>query len=159
MNIDSINRIISIVLGVIIIGLGYWLYHSIVDPYQEVLEKEQMTKKTRYRMGNIRDALIRYERKTDSFPPTEGGLDTLVHYLKTDSVMKLQADSLFQPLNSAKEFNPDTLIHSPRPPHKRFEYTLNDTLNPPIYLLKDPDTEDKVGSLESTTDLNAGSWE
>src|SRR5699024_1624063 len=122
MTLDTRNSIITIVLGIVIIVLGYILYHSIVDPYQKVIEREQMTKKVRYRMGNIRDALIRYERKTDSFPPSEGGLDTLVHYLKTDSVMKLQADSLFQPLNSAKEFNPDTLIHSPRPPHKRFEY-------------------------------------
>ncbi|HLR26822.1 MAG TPA: hypothetical protein VK112_13225 [Fodinibius sp.] len=159
MTLDTRNRIISIVLAIVIIGLGYWLYHSIVDPYEKVVQKEQMTQKVRYRMGNIRDALIRYERKTDSFPPSNGGLDTLVQYLKTDSVMQLQADSLFAPINSSKEFNPDSLIHSPRPPHKKFEYSLNDTLRPAIYLLKDPDSEDKIGSLENTTQLNAGSWE
>src|SRR5699024_6442431 len=156
MTLDTRNSIITIVLGIVIIVLGYILYHSIVDPYQKVIEREQMTKKVRYRMGNIRDALIRYERKTDSFPPSEGGLDTLVQYIRTDSVMKLKADSLFQPLDPSKEFNADSLVYSPRPPHKKFVYEVNDTLRPPIYLLKDPDSEDQVGSLENTTKLNAG---
>ena len=159
MNVETRNRIISIVLAIIIIGLGYWLYRSIVDPYQEVIDREQMTEKVRHRMGNIRDALIRYERANEKFPPSNGGLDTLVQYVKTDSVMALQADSLFKPMEQSNEFNADSLIVSPRPPHKKFEYSLNDTLRPPIYLLKDPDTEDKIGSLENTTELNAGSWE
>ena len=159
MTVDSRNRIISIVLGIIIIVLGYWLYHSIVDPYEKVEQQEQMTERVRYRMGNIRDALIRYERQTDSFPPGDGGLDTLVQFIKTDSVMQLQADSLFAPLNPSEKFNADSLIYSPRPPHKKFLYSLNDTLRPPIYLLEDPDSEDKIGSLENTTELNAGSWE
>ncbi|MCW9708736.1 hypothetical protein [Fodinibius salsisoli] len=159
MTVDQRNRLISIVLGIIIIGLGYWLYRSIVDPYQAVIDREQMTERVRYNMGTIRDALIQYESQTDSFPPSEGGLDTLVSFIKTDSLMKIQADSLFQPMDSTKQFNVDSLIYSPRPPHSRFEYSLNDTLRPPIYLLKDPDTEDKIGSLENTTELNAASWE
>lgn len=159
MNVDTRNRIISIVLAIIIIGLGYWLYRSIVDPYQKVIKREQMTERVRHRMGNIRDALIRYERAKETFPPSKGGLDTLVQYIKTDSVMALKADSLFKPINPSNKFNADSLILSPRPPHKKFEYTLNDTLSPAIYLLKDPDSEDKIGSLENTTKLNSGSWE
>lgn len=159
MTVDQRNRLISIILAIIIIGLGYWLYRSIVDPYQDVIEREQMTEQVRYRMGTVRDALIQYESQLDSFPPSEGGLDSLVAFLKTDSLMQLQADSLFQPMDTTQQFNPDSLIISPRPPHSRFEYSLNDTLKPPIYLLKDPDTEDKIGSLENTTELNAASWE
>lgn len=158
MNVEQRNRLISIVLAIIIIALGYYLYRSIVDPYQEVIEREQMTERVRDRMTNIRDALILYERRTDSFPPSEGGLDTLVNYLKTDSLMSIQADSILAPEDPAEEFNIDSLIYSPRPPHPKFEYTLNDTLRPPIYLLKDPDTEDKIGSLENTTQLNEASW-
>lgn len=159
MDIEKRNQILSIVLGIIIIGLGYYLYHSIVDPYEEVVEREQMTEKVRYQMGLVRDALVQYEQDMDEFPPTEGGLDTLVTYLKTDSAMVAQGDSLFAPMEPNKSFNPDSLVYSPRPPHKKFEYTLNDTLRPNIYLLKDPDTEDQIGSLENTTDLNAASWE
>jgi len=159
MDIDKRNRLLSIVLGIIIIGLGYYLYHSIVDPYQEVIEREQMTEKVRYRMGSVRDALVQYERKVGNFPPSEGGLDTLVQFLKTDSMMVAKGDSLFAPMNSNEEYIPDSLVYSPRPPHPKFEYTLNDTLRPQIYLLKDPATEDRIGSLENTTNLNAASWE
>ena len=159
MDVEKRNQFLSIALAIIIIGLGYYLYHSIVAPYQEVIEREQMTERVRHQMGNIRDALVRYERNTGDFPPSEGGLDTLVNYLKTDSLMIAIGDSLFQPLNANEVYNPDSLIFSKRPPHKRFKYTLNDTLRPRIYLLEDPDTDDKVGSLEKTTLLNAGSWE
>jgi hypothetical protein len=159
MDVAKRNQILSIVLAFIIAGLGYYLYHSIVAPYQEVIEREQMTERVRHQMGNIRDALVRYERQTGNFPATEGGLDTLVTYLKTDSMMVAIGDSLFQPLSANDVYNPDSLIYSKRPPHKRFEYTLNDTLRPQIYILEDPDTDDKVGSLEKTTLLNAGSWE
>ncbi|WP_440999974.1 hypothetical protein [Fodinibius sp. SL11] len=159
MDIEKRNRLLSLVLGIIILGLGYYLYHSIVDPYQEVIEREQMTKKVRHQMGLVRDALVQYEQDKDNFPPTEGGLDTLVTYLKTDSLMVANGDSLFKPLNSNETYNPDSLIYSPRPPHKKFEYTLNDTLRPNIYLLEDPDTKDRIGSLENTTELNAASWE
>lgn len=159
MDVEKRNQLISLLLGIVIIVLGWWLYHSIVDPYQAVIEREQMTKEVRTQMGYVRDALIEYERDKGDFPPTEGGLDSLVQYLKTDSMMVANGDSLFQPLDPNETYNPDSLIYSPRPPHKRFQYTLNDTLRPQIYLLEDPDTEDNIGSLEQTTELNAGSWE
>jgi len=159
MDVDKRNKIFSIILGIIIIVLGYWLYHSIIDPYQEVIEREQMTKKVRYRMGTVRDALIQYERNKGNFPPTKGGLDSLVQYLKTDSMMVAKGDSLFKPRADNATYNPDSLVYSPRPPHPKFEYTLNDTLRPQIYLLEDPATDDHIGSLTKTTMLNAGSWE
>lgn len=157
MEVEKRNRLLSIVLGIIIVVLGYWLYHSIVDPYQEVVEREQMQQEVRQQMKTVRDALVQYERIEGEFPPTEGGLDSLVSFLKNDSTMLAQGDSLFAQPN--KPYNPDSLIYSPRPPHPKFEYTLNDTLRPQIYLLKDPATDDRIGSLENTTDRNAASWE
>ncbi|NGP88660.1 hypothetical protein [Fodinibius halophilus] len=159
MDVQKRNQLLSIVLGIIIIGLAYWLYQSIVGPYQEVIEREQMTERVRHQMGNVREALIQYERTKGDFPPTEGGLDSLVQFLKTDSAMIAKGDSLLKPLRPNESYNPDSLIYSPRPPHPRFEYTLNDTLRPQIYLLKDPATDDKIGSLEKTTRLNSGNWE
>lgn len=157
MEVEKRNRLLSLVLGIIIVVLGYWLYHSIVDPYQEVVEREQMQQEVRQQMKTVRDALVQYERIEGEFPPTEGGLDSLVSFLKNDSTMLAQGDSLFAQPN--KEYNPDSLIYSPRPPHPKFEYTLNDTLRPQIYLLEDPGSDDHIGSLENTTDRNAASWE
>jgi len=158
MNVERRNQLLSIVLGIIILVLGYFLYQSIVGPYQEVIEREQMTERVRHQMSTIRDGLVRYERNKGNFPPTDGGLDTLVSYLKTDSTIVGIRDSLFVRPDGTP-YNPDSLIFSVRPPHNRFEYTLNDTIRPPIYLLQDPDTEDRIGDLERTTNLNAASWE
>ncbi|HET6527157.1 MAG TPA: hypothetical protein VFG39_00255 [Balneolaceae bacterium] len=153
MNLETRNKVLSIVLGVIIVVLGYILYHSIVDPYQVVIERQEMTEKVRKRMSTIRDVLILYERQTGEFPPSMGGLDTLVQFIKTDTLEALNPDSI------AQGFPIDSLIYSPRPPHPKFEYALNDTLRPAIYLLKDPATEDNIGSLSNTIELNAASWE
>lgn len=140
---------------IIIVVLSYLLYDSIVTPYQEVIQKEQMREKVRARMGNVRDALIRYKQEQETFPDS---LDQLVTFLEKDSLVQVQGDSLFT--DPAMEgFNPDSIIISPRPPHKRFTYILNDTLRPNIYMLKDPDTDDRIGDTLKTTMLNAGTWE
>jgi type II secretory pathway pseudopilin PulG len=156
MDIDSRNKILTIVLGIVILGLTYWLYDSLVTPYQQVLEREAMTEQVRQRMMDTKDALIQYETQKDTFPPTEGGLDSLVNFLKTDSLMIAMGDSLFG--TTFDVFNPDSLVYSPRPPFPKFEYALNDTLNPQIYLLIDPGSDDAVGSLERTTMRNAPNW-
>lgn len=158
MTVEKRNQILSIVLGVIVLVLFYFLYDSIVTPYQKVLEREAMTERVRHNMENVRDALQQYKQSNDEFPQTEAGLDSLVSFLKTDSLMIANGDSLFKPM-APDVYNPDSLIYSPRPPHKKFQYTLNDTVRPPLYLLQDPDTDDKIGSLEKTTLLNAATWE
>lgn len=157
MNIEKRNQILSIVLAVIIVVLGYFVYHAIVDPYEEVLERERTTERVRHQLLNVRDAIDYYRNDKGNYPPTEGGLDSLVAFLKTDSVMVAQGDSLFQPLGGG-DYNPDSIIYSPRPPHKKFEYALNDTIRPQIYELRDPDTDDKIGDLKRTTLLKAASW-
>lgn len=155
MDIETRNKILTIVLGIIILGLSYWLYDSLITPYQEVKDREAMTEKVRQRLVDTKDALVQYEARNEAFPPTEGGLDTLVNFLKMDSLMIAMGDSLFG--LTMDTYNPDSLIHSPRTGN-RFEYTLNDTLRPQIYLLEDPDSDDAVGSLERTTMRNAPNW-
>lgn len=156
MDIESRNKILTIVFGLIIIGLSYYLYDSLITPYKQVEERKAMTEKVRQRMLDTKDALIQYQTRKESFPPTEGGLDSLVSFLKSDSLMIAMGDSLFG--TTFDIYNPDSLVYSPRPPHPKFEYTLNDTLRPQIYLLEDPGSDDTIGSLERTTMRNAPNW-
>ena len=156
MNFDTRNKYISIVLGLIIVALSWWLYDSIFTPYEEVKKRETETEQVRHRMLTLKDALVQYESRFGHFPPTEGGLDSLVAYLSTDSLMITMGDSLFRQLLPL-EYSPESIIIAPRS-GVRFSYTFNDTTRPPLYLLEDPDSDDKVGSLSRTTMRNAPSW-
>ncbi|MEX2435618.1 MAG: hypothetical protein WD735_02975 [Balneolaceae bacterium] len=157
MNLQTRNNILTLVLGILIVILGWFLYRSIVDPYQEVLEEREMVDRERYRMELVRDVLVQYRNRRGNYPPTDGGLDSLVQFLKTDTLMVERADSLFA-FRPPSTYNPDSLVFSPRPPHNRFEYTLNDTIRPVLYLLENPGTDDRIGDLERTTLLNAPNW-
>ena len=157
MDIKSRNNIITIVLAIIIAVLGWYLYRSLVEPYQAVLEERAMVERERHRMEVVRDVLVQYKNRRGEFPPTDGGLDSLVAFLNTDSLMVERGDSLFT-FMEPNTYNPDSVIYSPRPPHPRFEYTLNDTIRPELYLLENPQSEDAIGSLDRTTMLNAPNW-
>lgn len=157
MDIDKRNQLLTILLGIIIIGMGYYLYISIVGPYQAVLEEEEMVERERHRMEVARDGIVQYNRRRGNYPPTEGGLDSLVAFLKQDSLMVANGASLFE-FRPPSTYDPDSVVYSPRPPHSKFEYTLNDTLRPQLYLLENPNSEDQIGSLERTTMLNAPNW-
>lgn len=156
MDIEKKYKMISGFLLIVIVGLGYWLYLSIVEPYEEQRQKQEITNLTRQRMSDIRDLLITMESKEDSFPQS---LDSLVAYVKQDSMLMATADTTYDGSFKNSPFNIDSLIYTIRPPKQKFEYTLNDTIRPNIYLLKDPATDDRIGSLERTTQLNAASWE
>ncbi len=153
MNIDNRNRIISAVLTVVIIVLAWLLYDSITSPYKKIEQQREVTEQVRHRLTVTRDALVEHQRRNNHFPQT---LDDLVEWLKTDENMVEKGDSLFA-FRPPYQYNPDSLIYSPRSGN-RFQYALNDTLRPNIYLLEDPDTEDAIGSLERTTLLNATNW-
>lgn len=157
MNLNTRNNIITIVLAVVIVFLAWFLYRSIVDPYQEVIEEREMVERERHRMELVRDVLVQYRTRRGDFPPTEGGLDSLVTFLQTDSLMVERGDSLFTFLPPST-YSPDSLIYSPRAPYNRFEYTLNDTIRPVLYLLENPGSDDRIGDLERTTMLNAPNW-
>jgi hypothetical protein len=156
MNIDTRNKILSVVLGIIIIFLSWWLYDSIVTPYQVVEQRKAETERVRTRLLTLKDAFVQYEASYGHFPPTEGGLDSIVTFLKTDSLMIAMGDSLFKQVPPLT-YNPDSMIITPRT-NTRFTYTLNDTIRPSLYLLEDPDTDDAIGSLSRTTMRNAPNW-
>ena len=156
MNIDTRNKILSIVLGLIIVALSWWLYDSIVTPYQIVEERKAETERVRTRLITLKDAFVYYESRYGHFPPTEGGLDSIVTYLSTDSLMIAMGDSLFYQLPPLT-YSPESIIIAPRS-GERFNYTHNDTIRPPLYLLEDPDSDDAIGSLSRTTMRNAPNW-
>lgn len=155
MDIENRNRVIGLFLWLVIIGLGYLLFDSIWSPYQEVLEQRRAQTEVRDRMESIRDALIAYNRANEQFPEN---LDQLEEFLRTDSLMVAQRDSLFAK-GFSSGFDLDRFTYTPRASGSRFEYARNDTLRPQIYLLTDPDSEDRIGSLQRTTLLNASSWD
>ena len=157
MDLEKRNSLITIALGILIILLSWYLYRSIVDPYQEVLEEREMVERERHRMEVVRDVLVQYRNRRGNFPPTDGGLDSLVQFLKTDSLMIERGPDLFE-FRPPSTYSPDSLVYSPRPPHNRFEYTMNDTIRPRLYLLENPGTDDRIGDLERTTMMNAPNW-
>ena len=157
MDIDTRNKILSVVLGISIIALSWLLYDSIVTPYQEVKEREAETERVRTRMLTLKDALVQQDSRYGHFPPTEGGLDSIVTYLSTDSLMVAMGDTLFRQAPPL-EYSPETIIVTPRASGARFIYTHVDSTRPPLYLLEDPDTDDAIGSLSRTTMRNAPNW-
>jgi hypothetical protein len=143
---------IQVVLGIVIVVLSYFLYHAIRDPYLAVERAEQMTQVTRDRMDQVRIALRVYNERNKRFPST---LDSLVQFVNTNVSVTSKVDSLF-----GSSFNADSFYVSPRPPHSRFEYAVNDTSRVKIYMLKDPDTDDQIGTLQpDITQVHAASWE
>lgn len=161
MNRDIRNNIITAILGIIIIILGYVLYDSIVSPYEEVLEERAITEDTRDQMVKIRDALVVMNRIEGRFPQT---LDSLLIFLEeNDEIERGQQNDTYyfveEPADTfvTQEAPLENLLRSPRT-DREFQYSLNDTIRPQIYLLEDPDTDDHVGDLERTTRLNATSW-
>jgi hypothetical protein len=142
---------IQVVLGLLIIGLSYYLYYSITEPFDRIERQKQITEETRSRMSNIRTAIIDYERDSTAFPDS---LDLLRYHLQNDSILSNAQDSVF-----GGPVNLDSLFFSPRT-GKPFEYTVNDTGRVETYLLKDPDSEDQIGTLEpDPTKTHAASWE
>lgn len=148
---EQIRTGIQVLLGLLILVLGYFLYVSITEPYERVERQQELTEQTRQRMGNIRTALIDYERDSTRFPDS---LDLLLPHIRNDSVLSTQQDSVF-----GGEINLDSLFYSPRTGN-RFKYAVSDTGRTETYLLEDPDTDDQIGTLSGDpTQTNAASWE
>lgn len=141
---------IQIVLAIVIVGLAYYLYESITEPWEKVERQEAMTEMTRARMDMIRKVQVEYEKRYDRFT---GSLDSLLMFV-SDSLDARERDSLFGP-----ELMIDSLPFSPRTGN-RFVLAVNDTAAVPTYLLEDPDSDDQIGTLASDpTRVNSASWE
>lgn len=140
---------IQIVLALLIVGLAYFLWYSITEPYERVERQQEITEMTRQRMSTIRTALIQYERDSTSFPDS---LDNLIAYIQQDSSIQANYDSIIG-------VPPESLLYSPRTGN-RFQYTVNDTGRVEVYLLQDPDSDDQIGTLEpDPTQTNVANWE
>jgi hypothetical protein len=142
---------IQVVLAIVIVVLAYWLYVSITEPYEAIKRQEQLTEVTRERMEDIRTAMIRFEDVNGRYPKT---LDSLVMFVKIDSLYAIAADSIF-----GAGFVADSLPFSPRTGNQ-FLLSVNDTSRVVTYMLEDPDSQDHIGTTEpDITLLNAASWE
>ncbi|GAB5521066.1 MAG: hypothetical protein RhofKO_33170 [Rhodothermales bacterium] len=142
---------LKILLALVIVGLGYLLYDSIITPYAVVEQQKALTEMTRERMDKVRKTMIRYEEVNERFVTT---LDSLVMFAKTDSALVADKSFLY-----GDDFVLDSLVQSPRT-GKRFMLTVDDTSRVKVYMLEDPDSDDRIGSLEQdVTLLNAASWE
>ncbi len=150
-NSHGVQVAIQVVLGLVIIALVYWLYVSITAPYEAIKEQQRLTESTRGRMLNVRSAMIRFEELNDRYLSS---LDSLVEFVRSDSLYAVASDSIF-----GAGFVADSLPFSPRT-GKRFLLSVNDTARVNTYLLQDPDSDDRIGTLEpDVTKLNAASWE
>lgn len=147
---QAVRTGLQIFLALVIVVLAYWLYLSITEPYKVIEQERELTELTRQRMSDVRSALIAHEQRVGRFP---GSLDSLVYFVR-DSLSEGRRDSLL-----AAQYPADSLIYSPRT-GRQFVYSLNDTSNVDIYLLEDPDSNDRIGSERpDVTRLNAASWE
>ena len=150
MNIEQRNRILSILLIVVIGVLTVWLYNTITGPWKEVQAKQAEIQQVRNRLLAVNDAIRYYNERQDRYPAS---LDSLVMFLRDDTFFQQNADSLLR----NRQFDPATFIESPRSGN-RFEYALNDSVRPQLYIIEDPDSEDHVGTLDKVTDRGAPSW-
>jgi hypothetical protein len=142
---------IQVFLGLVVIGLSYFLYQSITEPYDRIEQQQQRIEDTRQRMINVRTALVDYERDSSSYPDS---LDLLVQHIRDDSLLSTRQDSVF-----GSALNYDSLLYSARS-GERFQYALSDTGRVETYLLQDPASDDEIGTLSGDpTQQNAASWE
>ena len=150
-NSHGVQVAIQVVLGLVIVALIYWLYVSITEPYEAIERQQELTDQTRARMLDVRAAMIRYEELNERYVTS---LDSLVEFVQMDSLYAVAADSIF-----GEGFVADSLPFSPRT-GKRFLLSVNDTSRVMTYLLKDPDSDDQIGTLQAdVTRLNAASWD
>ena len=142
---------IQVVLGILIIGLSYFLYQSITEPYDRIERQRELTEQTRQRMADLRTALVDFERDSSRFPDS---LDVLMVHLRQDSLIQSNPDSIF-----GHSVTLDSLLYSPRTGNP-FTYAVSDTGRVETYLLEDPDSDDKIGTLSGDpTQTNVANWE
>lgn len=142
---------LQILLWAVIAVLSYFLYLSVTEPYELIERQQELTDMTRMRMDKVRQVAIHYETQHDRFPST---IDSLMIYAQTDSLFVTKRDSIL-----GQDISVDSLIYSPRT-GKKFVYAVNDTARVATYELKDPDSNDKIGTLVAdVTQKNAASWE
>ena len=156
---NAVRTGLQVVLALVILALVFVLYRTIREP-QEAYERElEITEATRMRMIDLRDAMRTYEQRYDRYP---GTLDSLITAIKTDSFLVAKRDSIFNLAERDDPFSPDSLPFAARPGRPRFELTVVDTSEVAVYLLRDPASDDFIGTDDprrAAGMLNAASWE
>lgn len=150
---------IQIVLAVLILALGYFLFVSITRPYNDFKEQERQTTLTRERMDDVRTALIAFRDANDGYPAT---LDSLVLFARGDSALNAQAAAVME--ENEQRLSPFVIDSLPFSPSSgaRFNYeVVSDTSEIVIYWLQSPDSPgDSIGSrVVNPAMRNAASWE
>lgn len=144
----------SIVLKSIIVVLVGVLVWVIYEPYTIMKQEEAFKEESRLRMVNIRQAELLH---LDRHGLYSSNLDSLIHFIKTDSILSAKQDSIFEP-HSDGTFNIDSLKYTPKS-HRVYEIQVDDTSVVKKYLLKDPDGYGSIGSLDDDAKVNKASWE
>ena len=79
---------LRIILAIVIIGLGYALYRSIQTPIEFRRVKNQRYEATIQKLKDIRKAQLAFKDEHGQFT---GSFDTLIHFVKTDSLSVVKA--------------------------------------------------------------------
>jgi type II secretory pathway pseudopilin PulG len=150
---DQKRVILQVVLGIVIVVLAYVLYVSITAPYEQIRAEQRMTERVRARMRLVSDALISYRDQQGRFPNT---LDSLRTFVAQNQQLRNNLSSEAE----IQDFAPDSLLQSPRT-GEPFQYeTSSDSARVDIYRLRDPDSQDQIGTLDlDVTRVNAANWE
>jgi len=78
----TVRIIVQILLGGVIVVLGYLIYSGIMKPIDFEKERKVRSDKVIERLKDIRTAQVAYKSVYQKFT---GSFDTLIHFIKTDS--------------------------------------------------------------------------
>ena len=129
------KKVISIVLSLVIIGLGYYLVKIIKDPIDFMAAKEVRYAAVVQNLKDIRTAQIAYKTVHDKFT---NNFDSLIAFVKNDSmsIVKINSkiiddtttilikDTSYQPVLTSifnTDYPTDSLCYVPFSKHTRFE--------------------------------------
>jgi hypothetical protein len=89
-NFNHMKNFLQIVLIIVALGLAYLIYKSIQDPIDFEKAREQRYAATIQRLKDIRKAQLAYK---DVYGKFTGSWDTLIDFVKNDSVRKKGAET------------------------------------------------------------------
>jgi len=144
----------SIIFKVVIVILVLVLAWVLYQPYVLLKEEEAYKKESRLRMTNIRTGQLQH---IGAYGRYATDLESLILFLKTDSLVIAKMDSLFKPL-SGGIFVPESLVYAPKS-HQRYMLEVDDTSTVKKYFLQCPDGYGSIGSLTDDSRINKASWE
>jgi len=144
----------SLVLKIVIVLLIGVLVYTIWEPFDVIRTEERNRTESRLRMGNIRNAQMAYY---SSYQTYQQDLDSLIYWIRTDSLVVAKQDSIFTPL-SGGVFVPESLKYSPAS-HTEYEIQVDDTSSTHRYVIRCPDDFGFVGDLDDVSQLHRASWE